>query len=127
EPKLRHQLPCYHASGKTVVLAAVAADDAAATPEDGPGSPILLQPERQQDGGMDVADGARAARQEQPGEKADVEAEAVLMQEAIFGGDLEVAEADVRRVAGGLAEAGRQDRRELEVGRRAVVEVDAGL
>jgi hypothetical protein len=72
-----------------------------------------------------VANNARTAGQENPREDADIEAEPVLMQKAIFGGELDIAQADIGASPNRAIEAGRHRRGQLKIRRGAVVEINA--
>ncbi len=126
--QLRQQLVREHAAGQAGILGSSTADHTASTSEDGPAAtPILLDPNGEKDRGTVVTHRVGAARQEHARKNGDIPAEGVLMQEAILRGELDIAQADVRLPAAGAVKAGRQRGRQLEVGRSAVVEIDAGL
>ena len=94
ELKVRKHLAGQYAAGKAMVLRAVTTDHAAPAAEDRPILPILFKPQGQENRGV-VGGAARTARHEQTREEAHVEAEAILMQEAIFRGNLDIARAEL--------------------------------
>src|SRR5450631_2244855 len=72
-------------------------DSAATSTEGGPAAvPILLNPYRQQQRHTVVADAVRTSREKNAREDAHVEPERVLMQKAVFRGELDIAQADIR-------------------------------
>jgi hypothetical protein len=74
-----------------------------------------------------VADEVRTAWKEDTREDADIEPEPVLVKKAVLGGELYVAPTDIGAAANGSLKSFGHGRRQLEVWRRAVVEVDPAL
>src|SRR6202161_4534855 len=76
------------------------ADRASAAAERRPSAvPVLLNPERQQQRRVIVADKVRTAWKEDAREEADVEPEPVLMKKTVLGGELDVAPTEVGAAA----------------------------
>src|SRR6185437_11122279 len=124
--ELGQKLIGQHRAGLTEIDRAEFGDRASAAAERRPAAaPVLLNPHRQQQRDMIVADQVRAAGQENAREYADIESEAILMQEAIFGGELDVAEADIHAAAGRQVKALGQGCGQLKIRRRAIIEVDS--
>ena len=76
---------------------------------------------------MVIRDCMRAAGQKHSGKKAYIQTEGVLMQEAILHGKLDIAQTEVGFAASGVIKSSWQGCRQLEIGSRAVVKIDAGL
>src|SRR5258707_11383235 len=103
----------------------MAADDTAASAEGGPSTtPVLLDPYRQKQRCCAVTDICRSARQKHPRKHADIQAERLLVQEAKFRSEFDVAEAEVRLAQCGTIETRGQCSGQLKIRRSAIVEID---
>jgi CO dehydrogenase/acetyl-CoA synthase alpha subunit len=70
--------------------------------------PVLLNPDRQQQRRVIVADQVRTAWKEDAREDADVEPEPVLMKKTVLGGELDVAPTDIGAAANRPVKSFRQ-------------------
>src|SRR5689334_2198545 len=68
-----------------------------------------------------------ACRQEQPRKDRHVDTECILVEELVFGGELDIAETGDRRSTARSVIGERNDHGELQVFRTSIVEVDACL
>ena len=127
--KLRQELIGDDAARLAEVDGTELADRASAATERRPSAvPVLLNPDWQKQRRAIVTNEVvRPAWKEDAREDADIEPEPVLVKKAVLGGELDVAPTDVGAAADGSVKSFRQGCRQLEVGRRAVVEVNTAL
>src|ERR1700687_1021388 len=76
-----------------ILRSATLIDLTSAAAKDGPLPPRLPDQERQQERNMTLATSRRAARKKHSWKDADIPADAVLAQKAVFGGKFDIAEA----------------------------------
>src|ERR1700680_2624101 len=113
------------AARQAKILRRAAADHATSAAEGRPSSvPVLLHPHRQQQRRGVVTDILGRARQKHPRKYADVKTKGVLVQEAVFCGQFDIARAEARTACCGTVEAHGHRGGQLQVRRRAIVEVD---
>src|SRR5665213_2873744 len=126
--QFREHLVGQHTSSRAKILRAESTDHASAAAEGRPAAgPIFLYPDWQEYRGAIVTNRMGAAGEKNARENADIEAEAVLVQEAVFRGELDIPQADVGRAAGLNIETGRHGCGQLEIRSGTIVEIDAGL
>src|ERR1700679_3624465 len=119
---LPRQRPTRHAE---ITRGASAVDLAPAAAEGRPWTPIVLQPDRHEQRKMLVADERGAAGQEHTRKDPPVPPAFALMQEAVFRGEFDIADAEKIGAAAGAVLLHRQDGGQLEVLRGAIIEVHA--
>src|SRR5665213_2621488 len=126
QQEFREHLVGQHTSSRAKILRAESTDHASAAAEGRPAAgPIFLYPDWQEYRGAIVTNRMGAAGEKNARENADIEAEAVLVQEAVFRGELDIPQADVGRAAGLNIETGRHGCGQLEIRSGTIVEIDA--
>jgi hypothetical protein len=102
---------------------AAAVQDTPASAKSRPSAKIALRPNRNQQRRMVVTYAGRSAWQKYARKNADIETTTVLVQETIFRGQFDIAEAG----AASFVVGERHNRCELQVGGAAIVEIDTRL
>src|SRR5258708_222339 len=115
--ELGQKLIGQNGAGLAEVHGTALGDSAATSTEGGPPAvPVLLDPYRQQQRHTVVADAVRTGRKKNAREDTHIEPERILVQKAIFRGELDVAQTDIRAATDRAVETGGQGCRKLQVG-----------